>query len=109
MPVNSLISAPATKPLFLAEITTTPRGRSFSSVASRPSSSLSTPPESTLAELPGLSIVSQAILSESRSSFQDPLTVSFMRHSSLIRWCQAAETARAGALARIWKSHTSGR
>src|SRR6266404_3249017 len=78
MPVNSLISAPATKPLFLAEITTTPRGRSLSSAASRPSSSLSTLPESTLAELPGLSIVSQAIASESRSSFQDPVAVSFM-------------------------------
>src|SRR6266404_6714675 len=78
MPVNSLISAPATKPLFLAEITTTPRGRSFSSAASRPSSSLSTLPESTLAELPGLSMVSQAIASESRSSFQDPVAVSFM-------------------------------
>src|SRR5256885_10485455 len=49
--VNSLISAPATKPLFLAEITTAPRGRSFSSAASRPSSSPSTPLESTLAEV----------------------------------------------------------
>src|ERR1700732_2231252 len=78
MPVNSLISAPATKPLLLPEITTTARGRSFSSAASRASSSVSTPPESTLAELPALSIVSQAIPSESRSSFQDPLAVSFM-------------------------------
>src|SRR3981081_1957430 len=78
MPVNSLISAPAPKPLFLPEITTTPRGKSFSSVASRASSSVSTLPESTLAELPGLSIVSQAIPSESPSSFQDPLAVSFM-------------------------------
>src|SRR5256884_230340 len=78
MPVNSLISAPATKPLFLAEITTAPRGRSFSSAASRPSSSPSTPLESTLAEVPGLSIVSQAIASASRSSFQAAVAVSFM-------------------------------
>src|SRR5213082_3385850 len=78
MPVNSLISAPATKPLFLAEITTAPRGRSFSSAASRPSSSPRTPLESTLAEVPGLSIVSQAIASASRSSFQAAVAVSFM-------------------------------
>ena len=42
MPVNSLMSAPAMKPLFLAEISTRPRGGSRSSAASCSSSSAST-------------------------------------------------------------------
>src|SRR5579862_4294111 len=70
MPVNSRMSAPATKPLFLAEITTSARGNSFSSAASRPSSSISTLPESTLAEVAGLSSVSQATPSASFSRAQ---------------------------------------
>src|SRR5579862_3577351 len=78
MPVNSLMSAPAINPLFLAEMTTTPRGGSRSRRASSPSSSSSTLPESTLAEEPGLSRVSQAMPSESRSSFQELPGVSFM-------------------------------
>src|SRR5919109_2623189 len=78
MPVNSLMSAPAMKPLLFAEITTTPRGMSRSSAARRASSSASTPLERTLAEVPGLSIVSQAMPSASRASLQDPLAVSFM-------------------------------
>src|SRR6202023_1973091 len=78
MPVNSLISAPATKPLFLAEMTTTPRGRVRSSVASTPSSSVSTSADSTFAEVPGLSRVSQAMPSASLSTFQDAAALSFM-------------------------------
>src|SRR5580700_6731017 len=78
MPVNSLMSAPATKPLFFAEITTTPRGARRSSVATSPSSSVSTLPDSTFAEVPGLSRVSQAMPSASISSFQDGLALSFM-------------------------------
>src|SRR5882672_77791 len=71
MPVNSLISAPAMKPLFLPEITITARGGSCVSGASTSSSSRSTRLERTLAEVPGLSIVSQTTESASRSTFQD--------------------------------------
>src|SRR6201984_354462 len=70
MPGNSRISAAAVKQLFWADSTTSARGGSFSSAASRPSSSSSTEPESTLAELPGLSNVSQATPSASRSRVQ---------------------------------------
>src|SRR5579863_557137 len=70
MPVNSRISAPAINPLFLADSTTSARGGSFSRAPSRPSSSTSTEPESTLAEVPGLSSVSQARPSASLSRIQ---------------------------------------
>src|SRR5215472_17474114 len=70
MPVNSRMSAPATKPLFLADSTTSARGSCCSSAASRPSISSSTAPESTLAEVPGLSSLSQATPSASRSRVQ---------------------------------------
>src|SRR5208282_6368976 len=70
IPVNSRMSAPAMKPLFLAEITTSARGGCFSSPASSPSSSTRTLPESTLAEVPGLSSVSQATPSASFSRLQ---------------------------------------
>src|SRR5205823_693538 len=54
------------------------RERQLETAARSPSSSASTPLESTLAEVPGLSIVSQARLSASRASVQDPLAISFM-------------------------------
>src|SRR6516165_8665097 len=80
------MSAPAANPLFFAEISTAPRGGSCSSAPSSSSSSASTPAESTLADVPGLSRVSQAIPSASRSSFQALELASFM-----------------------WASHRSGR
>src|SRR4029077_7419586 len=70
MPVNSRMSAPAMKPLFLAEISTSPRGGSRSKVARCSLSSASTAAESTFAEVFGLSKLSQAMPSASRSSFQ---------------------------------------
>ena len=110
------------KPLFFADTTITPRGRSCSSAPSTSSSSISTPAESTLAEVPGLSKVSQAMPSASRSSFQDRALASFMAISH--RYVQAAVTAESAdcggapevaaasptvAPARTRKSHTSGR
>ncbi len=73
IPVNSLMSAPAMKPLFFAEITITPRGGSLRKDGNRASSSVSTSLERTFADVPGLSIVSQTMPSASRSVFQDPV------------------------------------
>src|ERR1700677_337208 len=70
MPVNSLMSAPAMKPLFFADITTTPRGGGNAIRSSRALSSRSTPLDSTLVEVSGLSTVSQTMPSLSRSIFQ---------------------------------------
>src|SRR5580692_462295 len=70
MPVNSLMSAPAMKPLFLAEMSTRPRGRDCSSFPRCSLSSASTLAESTLAEVPGLSKLSHAMRSASSVSVQ---------------------------------------
>src|ERR1700761_4898749 len=64
------MSAPATKPLFLADMTTTPRGALCASGRSRASSSVSTSLERTLAEVPGLSSVSQTMPSASVEDVQ---------------------------------------
>src|SRR5215207_2114524 len=69
-PVNSLMSAPATKPLAFADLTMTARGRSAVKELTSVPSSASTFLESTLALTPGLSRISHAMSSASRSSFQ---------------------------------------
>src|SRR5579859_1733191 len=58
------------KPLFFAERTITARGGLLANGARSESSSSSTPLERTLAEVPGLSRLSQTTESESRSIFQ---------------------------------------
>src|SRR5271168_1601993 len=68
--VNSLISAPAMKPLALAESTTTPTGLIAAISVSLPASSLRTEADSTLVEVPGMSQVSHAMRSASTSSVQ---------------------------------------
>src|SRR5690606_10580063 len=68
--VNSLMSAPAMKPLFLAEQNTMARGGLSSSSLSRTDSSRSTSPDNTFVEAPALSKVMKATPSASVSSFQ---------------------------------------
>src|SRR5262252_1883019 len=72
------MSAPATKPDFLPERRIRARGGSRSKRASSGSNSANIVPESALAELPGRSIVSQAIPSASTSSRQEPGAGAFM-------------------------------
>src|SRR5215469_3815051 len=72
------MSAPAMKPLFLAESTTMPRGRSIEISSSRESSSRRTWLESTLVEVPGLSAVSQRMPSASREICQAEAEVSVL-------------------------------
>src|SRR5688572_9558921 len=64
------MSAPAMKPLGLAVRTTTARGGSAASVCNKATSSTSTWRDSTFVPVPGLSSVSQAMSSASRSIFQ---------------------------------------
>src|SRR5712692_8237353 len=70
MPRNSPMSAPAMKPLFLPERSTTPLGGSRSMRASTSLSSTSTSSLSVLALPPALSRTSQATPLSSRASFQ---------------------------------------
>src|SRR6185437_11432223 len=76
MPVNSLMSAPAMKPLFLPESTTTPRGGGNAIRSMMASSSRRTWLESTLADVPGLSTVSHTIPSLSLSICHAAVAVS---------------------------------
>src|SRR5579883_1681912 len=99
MPVNSLMSAPAMKPLFLPEITTRPRGGTAATSSSSASSSRSTWLESTLTEVPGLSAVSQTMPSPSRSIFQARVAVSVLFTLSLPFFrASGAGSGRGGSL-----------
>src|SRR5690242_7304698 len=77
------MSAPAMKPLFLAEATTSPRGGLCCNGRRRPSNSMSTPLERTFAEVSGLSSVSQTMPSASVSDFQEPPVLLFISNTPL--------------------------
>src|SRR5262249_28486414 len=65
------MSAPAAKPPFFPERMTIPRGGFCCHGRRMPSNSMSTPLESTFAEVPGLSSVSQRMPSASLADFQE--------------------------------------
>src|SRR5262245_51507059 len=72
------MSAPAMKPLFLAERITSPFGGFCANGAISAPSSSSTARPSTLVDVPGLSRVSQAMPSASRSTFHAAATGVFI-------------------------------
>src|SRR5271156_7029352 len=76
MSTNSLMSAPAMKPLRFAEHNTRPAGFCASTWVSAAARSLMTAADSTLVALPGISQVSQAMRSASTSRFQALVMVS---------------------------------
>ena len=80
------MSAPATKPLALAELTTRPAGRISDSRSKAVAKSRSIAADKTLVEVPGASHVSHAMRSASTSKRQLPICVMAYAASSACSW-----------------------